>query len=418
MFRKSSMTIFSLLCSWMFPLVVGSAEPVGDAKAIQGEWRTTQFEEEGKKEPPDKVNDLVYEFSDDRLRVKRDGKVMVEGTFSLDSSKTPKHIDMLVAGDTGRGIYKIEMDRLVICFPAFKTNKKRPSDFVTKAGSRTMLAVLERVKPGAVGSHSPFDKKESLRSYKVRINSKLVATADKETLKLGANTEIRYQWKQKGDEKTLSFSSIKIRADTDGKESMNSSMNRSRYVVVNDGTRVEISSENASDELKKLLFDGFDAPICKLRIDDQGKEVKRTVVAGPGAKSLVDNGVIANAVLFHPPFSVHQDEWQSAVAFPMVNGGYAIGNLTYKKLKQEKQLQTVNAFGTLTNDNVNVPETNRVMKGIRYEVTGQQTYDQSRKGWVSGNMSIEMSFQMTADGKVVSTSKGTLVLDFEEEKEK
>jgi hypothetical protein len=154
-------------------------------------------------------------------------------------------------------------------------------------------------------------------------------------------------------------------------------------------------------------------PLCKIEVDNNDKEVKRTIVAGAGAKTLVDNGLIANAVLFHPAYFTDKDEWQSDAEISMGNGGFAKGKLTYKKVPGGKGGQAVKVTGTLSNDNFKQPGSPLVIKDVKYVVTGEQTYDSAVKEWVSGKLTLDVAMTMTVDDKTVGTSKGTMIVTLE-----
>jgi uncharacterized protein (TIGR03067 family) len=67
-------------------------------------------------------------------------------TFKLDPTQKPKTIDLTHAGEKkSRGIYRLEGDRLKICYAV--NAKKRPAEFQTKVGAQQFLFVLKRVKP-------------------------------------------------------------------------------------------------------------------------------------------------------------------------------------------------------------------------------------------------------------------------------
>jgi uncharacterized protein (TIGR03067 family) len=135
----------ALALGW--PLLIMAADkPDDDAKAIQGSWQMKHMEEEGEKAPPDQVKDFVFVFDGDKSSMNYQGSVSYEGKFKLDPSATPKQIDIILKEGTMQGIYKLDKDGLMICAPASKDNKTRPKEFATKAGSKTMLMVLERQK--------------------------------------------------------------------------------------------------------------------------------------------------------------------------------------------------------------------------------------------------------------------------------
>lgn len=121
------------------------------------------------------------------------------------------------------------------------------------------------------------------------------------------DTEFHYTWRHRGRERVLIFDSVRIKGTTDGKQLMDFFMNRAKIVNSEQGKTKEVLFENAPTRMKQMLQDSFGVPLCVLEVDENGKEVKRTVVAGPGAQVLVDNGMIANALLFHPQYLGDRD---------------------------------------------------------------------------------------------------------------
>jgi uncharacterized protein (TIGR03067 family) len=120
------------------------AEP--DRKAIEGEWRVTYIEVDGWAGPVEKLKGASYTFADGKLSLMNEGKVSAQGTYQLDPSKAPKHIDMIKGEQNTAGIYELEGNKLTICAASVVGNKERPKKFKTSNGSRTMLMKLERVK--------------------------------------------------------------------------------------------------------------------------------------------------------------------------------------------------------------------------------------------------------------------------------
>jgi uncharacterized protein (TIGR03067 family) len=130
-----------------------------DLERIQGNWRAVYVEENG-------VKGLFTAFQDDD--VKRDlptltvegnhvswkghpggSAVPVEfdGLVHLDPTREPKTIDFSYLGKDGRtmlGIYRVEGDRLTLCWSIEpKKPKDRPTEFATK-GKKWTLVVWER----------------------------------------------------------------------------------------------------------------------------------------------------------------------------------------------------------------------------------------------------------------------------------
>jgi uncharacterized protein (TIGR03067 family) len=120
-----------------------------DAELIQGEWRVTHFEEEGKPNPPESLKTITYVFANGTVTIKDGGKPLDKkaGTYRLDPSKDPKRIDLKSEGEEdGLGIYQLEGDRLSICAPLGSGKIERPKEFKTGAKSGLMLIRLERIK--------------------------------------------------------------------------------------------------------------------------------------------------------------------------------------------------------------------------------------------------------------------------------
>jgi len=202
----------------------------------------------------------------------------------------------------------------------------------------------------------------------------------------------------------------------DGKQVMNTFMSRAKITKIEDRKTVEVPFEKAPVKLKSMLQDSFDVPLCKLQVDEDGKVVKRTVVAGPGAKEFINNGMIANAMVFHPPFLREQDEWQADTEISMGKGGYARGPLTYKRAAVVDGEYVLEISGTFTNEGFKRPGTSQTLKS-HYIVSGKQIYDTRQQEWVSGKLKINTSFntslQMPDEDKPIGPSRGSMVVSFQ-----
>jgi uncharacterized protein (TIGR03067 family) len=132
------------------PLPLSLAEEDGEAKArkeLVGTWKG--FAVEGKGETPDrgpvKLELRISERTIKGLELKG-GKVVDhgEGTYVLDLTKSPRHLDASKTNERGRkeeyvGIYSVEGDTLKWCVSRRKT---RPTDFQTGDGG--YLLILRR----------------------------------------------------------------------------------------------------------------------------------------------------------------------------------------------------------------------------------------------------------------------------------
>lgn len=121
-----------------------------DVRRLQGRWRQTYHEADGVAEPgEDYGSGLQTQFIGDRFVVTgADGRVVLEGTFTLDPTRMPKAIDWTdtIGADAGKtlaAIYTLQDDRLVFC--AADAGDPRPTEMKTRPG-RT-LRVHQRVAP-------------------------------------------------------------------------------------------------------------------------------------------------------------------------------------------------------------------------------------------------------------------------------
>ena len=111
-----------------------------DLAALQGNWRQTDFQENGIANPPDEIGALgsITTFSETRFSVVTSaGKMLLNGTFELDASTSPKSITWIdaIGPDTGKrlpAIYRLEDDLFV--FIAADEGASRPTEFRTAAG--------------------------------------------------------------------------------------------------------------------------------------------------------------------------------------------------------------------------------------------------------------------------------------------
>ena len=116
-------------------------------KQIQGTWKFTSQEVDGKSRTKDELAKQTITFEGDKWTVRRDGKVIQAGTHKFNPDKKPPQLDAVVTegedkGNTMLGIYELKADTLHVCFDL--KGKERPADFTSKAGR--MTAVVEREK--------------------------------------------------------------------------------------------------------------------------------------------------------------------------------------------------------------------------------------------------------------------------------
>jgi hypothetical protein len=258
---------------------------------------------------------------------------------------------------------------------------------------------------------SAQDVSAPAHSFQLKLDSKIDMDVFGKKQAIIADTDIRYTWRRKGKERTVNLDLTGVKVVADGKVSMDVTMSRERVVNRQGDKTNEVKSDDAPEELKKMLRDSFGVPLCKIEVDKDGKRVKRTDLAGAGAKLVTEQGLIANTLLFHAPHPAARDQWEADAEISMGNGGYAKGKLTYKKAKDEKGRPIVKVTGTLRNDSYQLPGQPVKMKEARYVVNGVQTYDPALGEWVAGKLPFQVSFKMvdaTSD-TVIASAKGTMV---------
>ena len=121
-----------------------------DLAALQGIWKQVAFEEDGNPHAIDGYgasSGSLTTFRGNHFSVRGNaGQLLLEGTFALDASRTPKTIDWTDsmgadAGKTLPAIYELEGDHFV--FVATDEHAPRPAEFRTAPGltMRTFLRV-------------------------------------------------------------------------------------------------------------------------------------------------------------------------------------------------------------------------------------------------------------------------------------
>lgn len=261
---------------------------------------------------------------------------------------------------------------------------------------------------GTIAGAPPASKKTS---FKVTVESELTVNTG-QPLKITASTEFRYTWTQENNERTLQVDLAQVKSTTNGQEQVNARMSRSGITDFSGGKTKEVKTESGPPQLKRMLTDSFGSPICKLEVDASGKEQKRTIVAGPGAKELIDSGMIANTTLFHPWYAADKDEWEAPMELSAGMMAMATGKVKYTKIPGGKGGQAVKVAGTLRLDGAQAPG-GLVFKNGKYTVSGEQTYDPDRGEWIAGKLTLDVAFQLHDAEKPVGGATGIMNVIFE-----
>lgn len=132
-----------LLASAMF-LFVAAPGRADDQKDIEGHWKIEKAIRGGNEIPADERENTVLEFKGGKVTIHAK-KQEKPAEFTLDPKTSPKNIVIKPEGQDKEllGIYQLKGDRLTICF---NREGDRPKQFESKAGSKHVLIILNRVK--------------------------------------------------------------------------------------------------------------------------------------------------------------------------------------------------------------------------------------------------------------------------------
>lgn len=125
---------------------VAAVEPDADKEGPRGNWRFVSTTEGGREQHV--PEDMRLVMTDDRWTTTRPRQDAMGGKYTLDDSKRPRHIDMVVEGDPSRpivqkGIYERDGDTLRIRIAA--AGESRPADFNGNEAKAETTWVLKRV---------------------------------------------------------------------------------------------------------------------------------------------------------------------------------------------------------------------------------------------------------------------------------
>lgn len=261
----------------------------------------------------------------------------------------------------------------------------------------------------------PSQQITDIQKFRIQILADSTVAGGKEEKKLVAVTTYDYVLERKGAELALRFDSVNMIVRADGNEVLETATSKERSFTKKLGeASVELAYAKAPPALKAMMDDTFTKPLALIQVDKTGKEVKRTITAGPGAKGSIDNGMVINARLFHAPFP-DQDQWTAPAEVSMGSQGSAKGTLTYSKVKPGdlSDMVAVKVAGTLANPEFKPPKSPLTIKNARYEVQGEQVFDRKLRDWQAGKLTMQITLEMYAGAKKAGDSKTALEMTLE-----
>jgi len=117
-----------------------------DHEMIQGRWEYVSVRFDGQPFPLEERDHIV--ISGRNWTIHRN-KLIIKAQHTLDPTKDPKHLDLVVERDGKtfelKEIYRLEGDDLILCEPA-TPSAPRPTAFSAEIGEKQYLIVLKRGK--------------------------------------------------------------------------------------------------------------------------------------------------------------------------------------------------------------------------------------------------------------------------------
>ena len=125
-------------------LSTGGQSAAEDLQKLQGVWEVAGGEVNGSAFPESDISTITLTITDKSYEVDRDGGID-RGSFSLDSSKQPKQMDISPSsGNTLLAIYETTTDGFRVCYAA--PGDDRPKAFATEPDSRRLVIRYKRKK--------------------------------------------------------------------------------------------------------------------------------------------------------------------------------------------------------------------------------------------------------------------------------
>ncbi len=246
--------------------------------------------------------------------------------------------------------------------------------------------------------------------YRVTMESAGTASAQGQSTTVKTSTRIDYKWAQSGYDRTLSFTDVSVRVEMNGNLVMDTTMSRKgSFNHLNETQSIPL--ERANDSLRAKLTEGFEVPFHRVTVDRRGKKRREKTIAGPGAKVLVDEGMILNASMAHPRFDDSSKEWTDDSRISIGNGGHTDGKLKLKRGDTRGTQTTVQVSGFLSQKKFVPAGAAIVLKDVQHVVQGSLVYDSRFKDWVSGRLNLDFAYSMERDGTEFGGARGTMKVE-------
>ena len=244
-------------------------------------------------------------------------------------------------------------------------------------------------------------------AYVFALDSELESTQGSVKSEIEGRTELGYRNVVSGNELMLELDRIAARAIVDGEVVADSTLSRDGIRVLRLEGVSETAAADATDEQREMLNSTFGTPLVKITLGPEGADLERSLVGPERGGNLIDDGLIDAMRFFHVRFP-DEAQWSEERRFGVGNGMLASGKLEYSKRAPEGSSVVVDVSGELGGRGT---QSGQMIRNARYTVSGTQTFDLERGEWASGELTIEVSYELfnphapggSATGRLVAT---------------
>jgi uncharacterized protein (TIGR03067 family) len=124
-----------------------SALTESDSKLLQGTWQAQRVYMDTKEVTEEGAKNIQFIFNDAKIIIKGnykgDPNRDIEGTYEIDSTKVPKHLDVL-AGDKILAIYELNNDELKVCVIKSPPPSERPTSFISESDKKKSIYIFKK----------------------------------------------------------------------------------------------------------------------------------------------------------------------------------------------------------------------------------------------------------------------------------
>jgi hypothetical protein len=290
-------------------------------------------------------------------------------------------------------------------------------------------------------------------SFHLNIASQLNLYVNNVSQQMDGDSTLAYTLCRRDREVTLSLDWLRSRICRNGMPQVYATLSREGVVQHSREPEERMPCAEAPADVQALLGDAFGGPVARIELSEWGEDLRRTVVAGPGARAMLEPGLIGQARMFHVMFPPDNDRWLAAVEMNLGSGGAVRGSLLYEKVSAPGTSAPgngaaaapgtpvpaaaaalapggaavpaapgsatppgqvlVKVSGTLLNEVYQDPVSKLTYRNARYVVKGEQTYDLQRHEWLAGELNVTFSIPLEQEGQNVGSAYGTMRLTLE-----